>query len=294
MKTTVNLAASVLARLKNIAKSKEVTFIEILTRYAIERTLKRIELSSRANQCILKGGCLFTIWNNGYSYRPTMDADLELRGRGDIDSVRDLFREVIAIEPNEPDALSFDTDTLDVAQIRVDDKYGGVRASVMAYIANVRIRVQFDVGIGDAITPAARIGLFPSLLDMSEPRIKIYPKATVVAEKIETIVQRGISNSRMKDYYDLWILCNDTSLDKVKTALAVKRTFSRRKTPLPTVCPTGLANEFATNRDKIVQWESFLHKSRLDNSVPDFPEIIKTIRDFYFDILTRLSTPREP
>lgn len=285
MKKPTNLAASVLARLKNIAKSEGVTFSEMLTRYAIERTLKRIELSNHASQCILKGGCLFMIWNNGHSYRPTMDVDLELRGRGDVDAVRELFREIIAIVPDEPDALSFNLDSLDVGLIRVDDEYGGVRATTTASIANVQIHIQFDIGVGDAITPASRKATFPSLLGMSPPRIRIYPKATAIAEKLETIVKRGLANSRMKDYYDLWVLCRDPSLDVVEVAQAIKRTFLRRKTPLSTTCPNGLSDEFATNRDKNVQWNAFLRKSRLTNDVPSLSEIVKKIREFYLDIM---------
>lgn len=291
MKRTADVAASVLARLKNIARTNGVAFSEILTRYAIERALKRIELSSRADQCILKGGCLFTAWNGGVPYRPTMDADMELRGRGDVDSVRELFREVASLQPDDHDALAFDADTLEVSQIRHDDEYGGVRAVMTARIANVRIRVQFDIGIGDAITPRARKAAFPSLLGMAPPRIRLYPKETVVAEKLETIAKRGLANSRMKDYYDLYVLCRDPALTAADTARAVARTFARRKTPLPTTCPFGLTDGFAANRDKLVQWNAFLRKGRLATNVPDFAEVVKSIRNFYLAVAANLPRP---
>lgn len=164
MKRHTNSPASVLAQLKNIAKANDVVFAEILNRYAIERILKRIELSSRATQCILKGGCLFILWSDGFSYRPTMDADLEIRGRGDIDSIVGLFHEVARIVPDEPDGISIDEESISVDRIRADDEYGGVRALMIAYIGTVRVHVQFDIGIGDAITPLAKKADFPPLL----------------------------------------------------------------------------------------------------------------------------------
>lgn len=285
MKRHTNSPASVLAQLKNIAKANNVVFAEILNRYAIERILKRIELSSRATQCILKGGCLFILWSDGFSYRPTMDADLEIRGRGDIDSIVGLFHEVARIVPDEPDGISIDKESISVDRIRADDEYGGVRALMIAYIGTVRVHVQFDIGIGDAITPLAKKAEFPALLAMSAPRIKVYPKATVIAEKLETIVKRGLANSRMKDYYDLWVLSREEHIDMSEVANAVVRTFARRKTAVPQECPYGLTNEFAQNADKSSQWNAFIRKSRLTGLTPDLFTVVTTIRDFYSKII---------
>ena len=285
MKRHTNSPASVLAQLKNIAKANNVVFAEILNRYAIERILKRIELSSRATQCILKGGCLFILWSDGFSYRPTMDADLEIRGRGDIDSIVGLFHEVARIVPDEPDGISIDKESISVDRIRADDEYGGVRALMIAYIGTVRVHVQFDIGIGDAITPLAKKADFPALLAMSAPRIKVYPKATVIAEKLETIAKRGLANSRMKDYYDLWVLSREEHIDMPEVANAVVRTFARRKTAVPQECPYGLTNEFAQNADKSSQWNAFIRKSRLTGLTPDLFTVVTTIRDFYSKII---------
>ena len=259
MKRHTNSPASVLAQLKNIAKANNVVFAEILNRYAIERILKRIELSSRATQCILKGGCLFILWSDGFSYRPTMDADLEIRGRGDIDSIVGLFHEVARIVPDEPDGISIDEESISVDHIRADDEYGGVRALMIAYIGTVRVHVQFDIGM--------------------------YPKATVIAEKLETIAKRGLANSRMKDYYDLWVLSREEHIDMPEVANAVVRTFARRKTAVPQECPYGLTNEFAQNADKSSQWNAFIRKSRLTGLAPDLFTVVATIRDFYSKII---------
>ena len=278
-----NLVASILARLKNIAKENDVVYGEVLARYAIERVLKRIELSEYASKCILKGGSLFILWTEGFNYRPTIDADLEFRGDGSPAALKAMFKSVTKIVVD--DGISFDDESIDAAAIREDDQYGGVRVTMMGYLGKVRIPVQFDVGIGDAITPAPKKLLFPALLDMPAPKLKIYPRETVIAEKYETIVKRGLANSRMKDYYDLWVLSNDPVVDKEIAKLAITRTFSRRKRKLPDTCPDGLADSFAESQIKLTQWNAFLRKNRLDVGQNLFLDVVRQVRDFISAIL---------
>lgn len=147
--------------------------------------------------------------------------------------------------------------------------------------------MQFDVGIGDAITPAPKKLSFPALLDLPAPKLKIYPRETVIAEKYETIVKRGLANSRMKDYYDLWVLSNDPAVDMEIAKLAIARTFSRRKRKLPETCPDGLADSFAENSIKLTQWNAFLRKNRLDVSQNSFLDVVRQIREFIEAILGR-------
>ena len=273
-----NLVASILARLKNIAKENDVVYGEILARYAIERVLKRIELSEYASKCILKGGSLFILWTGGFNYRPTMDADLEFRGDGSPAALKTMFKSVAKIAVD--DGISIDDESIDAAAIREDDEYGGVRVTMMGYLGKVRIPVQFDVGIGDAITPAPKKLSFPALLDLPASKLKIYPRETVIAEKYETIVKRGMANSRMKDYYDLWVLSNDPVVDKEIAKLAITRTFSRRKRKLPETCPDGLADSFAENQIKLTQWNAFLRKNRLDVGQNLFLDVVRQVREF--------------
>ncbi len=273
-----NLVASVLARLKNIAKERNVVFGEILMRYAVERVLKRIEQSDCA--CILKGGMLLLVWGDGSTYRPTMDADLELRGDGSPAAVANLFRAIAEMPGEEDDGLRLDRGSVRVQQIRADDEYGGVRVTMMSFLGNVRIPLQFDVGVGDAITPQPKKANFPVLLDGSVPRVKVYPKETVIAEKFETIVKRGLANSRMKDYYDLWMLSKDSTVDADTASRAIKRTFARRKTELPKCVPDGLQDEFAQRKDKVLQWNAFIRKNRIILNDVDFTAIVREIRRF--------------
>ena len=275
-----NLSASVLARLKNRAKELGLVYNDILIRFAIERVLKRLERSSYSSSCILKGGTLFIVWNDGFSYRPTMDADLEFRGDGSPENLKAVFDEVARMPGAEEDGLRIDADSIRAVHIRDDDQYGGVRVTMTALIGAVRIPVQIDVGIGDAITPGAKKGDFPGLLDFEAPRLKIYPRETVVAEKYQTIVKRGLANSRMKDYYDLWKLSEDPKVDPGLCRQAIARTFERRETPVPTSVPEGLSDAFANDDAKLKQWHAFLRKNHLTCDGISFAEIVARLRAF--------------
>ena len=283
-----NLSASVLARLKNRAKELGLVYNDILIRFAIERVLKRLERSSYAGNCILKGATLFIVWNGGFSYRPTMDADLEFRGDGSPENLKAVFDEVARMPGEEEDGLRIDADSVRAVPIRDDDQYGGVRVTMMALIGTVRIPVQIDVGIGDAITPVAKKGDFPVLLDFEAPRLKIYPRETVIAEKYQTIVKRGLANSRMKDYYDLWKLSEDPKVDLDLCRQAIARTFERRETPLPSSVPEGLSDAFANDEFKLKQWHAFLRKNRLSCDGLSLADLVSRLRDFL------LSSPDSP
>ena len=280
-----NIVASVLARLRNVAKTRNVIFGEILLRYAVERVLKRIEESEYASQCILKGGALLFVWGGGSSYRPTMDADLELRGDGSPAALVNMFSRIAEMPGEAEDGVRIGKESIKAAPIRDDDEYGGVRVTMTVFLGKVRIPVRFDVGIGDAITPPPKKADFPVLLGGSIPRIKVYPKETVIAEKFETIVKRGLANSRMKDYYDLWMLSHDVSVDADTASRAIERTFNRRKTDIPERVPEGLLDEFARNESKIVQWKAFVRKNRISLPNADFTSVVRGVREFLMGLV---------
>lgn len=288
MSETKNLPASILARLKNIARLNHVIYSEILSRYVIERFLKRLEASEYASHCILKGGTLFILWSEGFNYRPTMDADLEFRGEGTPEVLCRMFQCVTQLEGTEKDGVRFDSESVKAKLIREADDYGGVRVTFIATIGTVRVPVQFDVGIGDAITPAAQTISFPTLLDAEAPRIRVYPKETVIAEKFETIVKRGLANSRLKDYYDLWILCKDPLLRPEIVQKAIIRTFTQRKTPIPQQTPDGLSQLFSEDPQKRIQWNAFLRKNRLQTDGLSFTEVVAGIREYIHSVLPPL------
>lgn len=282
MRNHPNIAASVLARLKNLAKENSLVYNDILQRYAAERILKRLERSPFASKCILKGGSLFIIWSDGFAYRPTMDIDLEFRGTDE--NLLQVFHSLATIPGEEEDGLRIDAESLASSPIREDDSYGGMRVTMKAFIGNVRLPIQFDIGIGDAVTPAPRKARFPALLDGEPPLEKIYPKETVIAEKFETLVRRGFANSRLKDYYDLFVLSLEEGMNLAILRHAVERTFARRRTPLPIVVPDGLLDSFATDSVKKAQWRTFLRKNHLNLGEKTFLDVVRGLRSFFGEI----------
>ncbi len=246
----------------------------VLTRYGIERLLYRLSQSRHADRFLLKGAMLFRIWVQA-SHRPTRDLDLLGMGPAEAEGLAAIFREICAT-PVEPDGLEFRGESIRASAIREDAVYGGIRVTLEARLANVRIPVQTDIGFGDAVTPAPLEVEFPSLLDFPTPKLRSYPIYTVVAEKLEAVVLLGQANSRMKDFFDLWFLSRNFDFDRQTLVTAIEATFARRDTPLPVELPTGLRDEFALTKE--VQWTAFQRKNHLGDRA--MMEVLRAIRDF--------------
>ena len=268
------MAASVLARLKNLAQTRKQDYQHLLLRYATERFLYRLSMSPHADSFVLKGGNLFVIWQNGNNSRPTLDSDLLCFGDASHEYLREVFDSIARME--DSDGIMFDAEGIAVEAIREDTKYGGTRVTFNAFIGTVRIPLQFDIGVGDAITPAPELADFPVLLDGPSPRLKIYPMVTVIAEKLEAMVVRGGSNSRMKDFYVTSLFEHSSAL--LRTAIA--NTFRRRGTDLPESVPYALTADFARRPEKPVQWRAFCRKNRLADAPLDFEEVVTRLAIF--------------
>lgn len=276
--TITNMRASVLARLKNLSRLRRQDYQHILLRYATERFLYRLSISGYADNFVLKGGNLFVIWQNGDNSRPTMDSDLLCFGDTSHEYLRKVFASIAGME--DSDGIMFDAEGIAVEAIREDTKYGGARVTFNAFIGTVRIPLQFDIGVGDAITPVPEQAAFPVLLDGSPPHLKIYPMATVIAEKLEAMVVRGGSNSRMKDFYDIWQLSRLAEHSARMLRTAIENTFKRRGTELPWELPYALTTEFAHRPEKPVQWHAFCRKNHLSDAPLEFEEIVMSIAAF--------------
>ena len=275
-----NMPHSVLTRIKNLSIERRQDFGNLLVRYATERFLYRLASSVYGGQFVLKGGNLFVIWQNGYISRPTVDADLLCVGKATPEHLETVFREVASTGNPDEDGIRFDCSKMDVSPIREDTEYGGTRVSFQAFIARTRIDMQFDIGIGDAITPAPELVEFPVLLGHPIPRLKAYPMPTTIAEKVEAMASRGSMNSRMKDYFDLWLLAELFEHDLGILKLAVANTFARRGTPLPDTLPPYMAEELARRPEKPLQWKAFVRKNKLDMAPQDFAEVMRKIVAF--------------
>jgi predicted nucleotidyltransferase component of viral defense system len=259
-----NVGASVRARLLRLARERGEDFQLVLTRYANERLLFRLASSQHALRFVLKGAALFTIWT-GKPHRATRDLDLLGFGASSQNQIRDVFAEVLTLEVDD-DGVRFDLDSLTVGPIREDQDYGGVRVEVVARVTTAQLRLQIDVGFGDAITPEAAMVEYPPLLDFPAPRLRAYPRETVVAEKLHAVVQLGMANSRMKDFYDLAVLASDFDFEASVLIRAIRATFERRKTALPTTLPIALTVTFAEDPTKKTQWSGFLRKAGVQNA----------------------------
>lgn len=261
---TRDVGASVRARLLRLARERGEDFQFVLTRYANERLLFRLASSPHAGRFVLKGAALFTLWM-GKPHRATRDLDLLGFGDSGVEHVRKVFTEVLELDVAD-DGVRFDLDTLSAGLIRDEQEYGGVRVELVARVTNAQVRLQVDVGFGDAITPEATVIDFPALLEFPAPRLRAYPRETVVAEKLEAMVQLGMANSRMKDFYDLLVLARTFDFDGQLLTRAICATFERRKTPLPTSLPVALTATFADDPTKKTQWSGFLRKAGIDDA----------------------------
>ena len=283
-----NVGASVRARLLDRARAERSDFQILLTRYALERLLYRLSVSKYRDRFILKGAMLFITWVAD-PFRPTRDLDLLGFGDNSADAIVETFRAVCA-QPVVDDGVVFDIAELRAAPIREEVEYGGVRVRTTATIAGARVPIQVDVGFGDAVTPASVEIDYPTLLGNPAPHLRAYPVETVVAEKFEALVTLGIANSRLKDFYDLWLIAQTFEFHHPALCEAVRRTFERRETELPGNVPTGLSDEFAAARG--AQWRTFLGRERMVAAPEAFATVIADLRAFLVPLTVAATVDR--
>lgn len=278
-----DIGASIRARLLAKAKAEGQDFNLVLTRYALERLLYRLGASGYAERFLLKGALLFDLWFD-IPHRPTRDADLLGFGPAEIPVLEALFRELCVAVGEPEDGIRFQAETVRAEEIRKEANYGGIRVTLVGLLAGARCPVQVDVGFGDAVTPAPEPVEYPTILpELPAPRLRAYPRETVVAEKLEALVTLGIANSRMKDYFDLWVLASHADFDGDTLARAVRATFERRATQIPEGVPFGLTDAFAEDPQKQTQWRAFLARNALD-PVP-LAEVLDLLRGFLMPAL---------
>lgn len=287
-KTPVNVGASVRARLLKVSKERHEDFTLMLMNYAAERFLYRLSRSNRRDQFVLKGAMLFAV-RIGELYRPTRDLDLLGTGEPSEAAIESAVRDIVTT-PTDDDGVSFDLDTLQVQPIREDNRYGGIRATMQARLAEARIHVQIDIGFGDAITPAAVDLEFPTLLlNMAPPNVLAYPTETIVAEKVEAMVDLGRSNSRMKDFTDIAMAARHVAFDGDALVAAIRATFRRRQTPLPDDEILALTEEFTGDERALANWRAFAGRNRL-RGFGSLAEVVAELRPFLLPAIEHART----
>jgi predicted nucleotidyltransferase component of viral defense system len=277
------IATSVRQRLKNLNSAYD--FQTVLVLYALERLLYRLGQSPYQQQFVLKGSLLFHIWL-GRSSRPTRDVDL--LGFGDCTPlhIESIFRELCVL-PVQADGLDFKAETVISSLIKPDSEYQGVRICLVAFLFGTRTRipVQIDVGFGDAVSPAPLSIEFPPLLSFPAPQLLAYPRETVVAEKFHAIVLLGMSNTRFKDFYDLWVLASAFTFDGLVLGNALQATFDRRRSLLPTTLSdvVALTPLFTSDPQKQLAWKAFLRKQQLTSDL-SLVEVASIIHEFLLPV----------
>ena len=280
-----NLAASIRDRLLNKARAEKLDYNLLLTRYALERMLYRLSISKQRDQFLLKGALLFDLWFD-VPHRPTHDADFLGFGSAEIPHIEEIFRDICRIEVE--DGIAFQPDTVKAAEIRKEANYAGVRVTLQGKLDSARCPVQIDIGFGDAVVPGPDEVHYPIILgEMPGPHLHVYPRYTVVAEKLEALTSLGMLNSRMKDFFDLWILAKHSDFDGQILSRAVAATFERRRTAVPNGVPNGLSDEFINDDQKGKQWQAFLRKNALD-PMP-LATVIADLRGFLMPVLAAIA-----
>ena len=286
-KKRADLGASVTARLLNRARSTGEDFQTLLTLFCLERFLYRVGSTPLRDRFVLKGALLLRVWAD-QPYRATRDLDLLRRGDSSFDGIRRDV-EAICAAPVERDGVVFDPSALSMEATRAEDEYAGVRVSLPVQCGTAKLVLQIDMGVGDSVWPPPSTETYPPLLDFPPPEVLSYPKEAVVAEKLEALVVLGDRNSRIKDFFDLRYLALTFSFDRRTLTEALKGTFQRRGTPIPTEPPIGLTAAYWENPSRPAQVRAFARRSGLE--LPDLPssEFAELLAAFLLPVLEDLS-----
>ena len=286
-----DVAASIRQSLLSEAKRQNRPFQELLQYFAMERFLYRLSVHPLADHFVLKGALLMTAWQTTQS-RPTIDIDLSARTSNDHGHIRAWIEELCAL-PFDDDGIEFDEEHIEIVGTREDADYEGVRVQFEATLARAKVPMQIDLGFGDVITPPASRTSYPVILELPRPLLLAYPKETVIAEKLEAMTQLGLLNSRLKDYFDLWLLASQYEFDSAVLEDAIHATFTNRHTNIEKD-PVGLTAKFSESAARQLQWLTFRKRGRFPNSPEDLRTLVSAVADFATPILESLGEANRP
>jgi predicted nucleotidyltransferase component of viral defense system len=241
----------------------------------LERVLYRLAQTPHRDRFALKGALLVTTWFTD-PHRPTRDVDFLGFGDSDPNAVFAVFRDVCAVPMD--DGVVIDLATLRIDRVRDELEYGGLRLRALASVGGARVRVTIDIGFGDSVEPGLEELELPVLLDFPAPRLRAYARETVIAEKFQAMVMLGRANSRMKDFYDVWVLSRTYDFDGPRLPAAIAATFDRRNTALPIGVPDALTSDFANDPAKQAQWRAFV--ADLTSQPGDLATVVSDLATF--------------
>jgi predicted nucleotidyltransferase component of viral defense system len=284
-----NLPASIMDRIRNKARDSDLPFHWLLQNYVNERFLYRLSKSKHCQNFVLKGGLIFFGWNTPLR-RHTKDIDFRAYTGNAVENIIQVIRD-ICTHPVESDGVDFDTNTITTENITEHADYPGIRVHLVAFIGDkTRVNMQIDIGFSDEISPSPTLITYPTLLEMPVPQLLGYSRETVIAEKLHSILFRGRSTSRFKDFYDIWFIAKTFDIMGGVMQEAISLTFQTRNFQVPIELPYVLSDEYSQENNTQTQWMAFLNTfHRLNGSVPSFFIIIQIIKKFVWPVLESIT-----
>lgn len=286
-----NVPASVRQQLRNIARETDENMQLVLSRYATERLMYRLSRSEYRDRFVLKGAWLFYLWE--INRRATRDVDFLASIGNAGEEVKDVFRQVVEVDVPHDDGLELDPETFRVEEIQEDGDYAGVRLKMTVALGDTTIPTQVDLGFDEALAEEPVRVRLPVLLDYEAPEIKVYGPGAVVAEKLEAVVRFGTINTRLKDFFDLYVLSSERSFEAENLQRQVAATFSHRATEIPSNVPGGLSDEFARDPKAQTQWTAFIRRSEAERAPERFRDVVTQVREFGYPVLKAVAGKEE-
>lgn len=256
----------------------------------MERFLYRLSVSPHSSRFILKGALMLHVWDAPLA-RATRDVDFLGQMTNSLENVREVVRDICAVDV-EPDGMNFDPVGVKCERIKEDADYEGVRVRFVGKLGTARAPMQLDIGFGDVVTPAPQFISYPALLEFPVAKLSGYPRETVVAEKFQAMVYLSTTNSRMKDFYDVWLLANTFEFDGAQLAKAISATFVNRATTIDDR-PIAFTSEFTEQDSTKAQWNAFRKRTGIEAVPATIAEAVRTIASFLNPVTRALAASEE-
>jgi len=276
-KNTQDISASVHQRLLNKARESGRPFNELFQYFSMERFIYRLSKTPHIQKFVLKGALMFTAWNI-QATRTTKDIDFLGKLENSVDTMISIMRDTCN-QTVEPDGMSFDPDSVTCNPIIEDAIYEGIRVFVRGNLGKSRVVLQLDVGFGDVVFPSELDVKYPTILDFPAPTLKGYSQESMIAEKFQAMIKLGELNSRMKDFYDIWLLSKQFDFNGHVLAEAITKTFKIRRTKIPAQ-PSVFKKSFSEDQARETQWRAFLRKTVSASTSHSFYEVLTDIKSF--------------
>jgi predicted nucleotidyltransferase component of viral defense system len=276
-KNQQDVSVSVHQLLLNKARESGRPFNELFQYFSMERFIYRLSKSPHVQKFVLKGALMFKVWNI-QATRATKDIDLLGKLENSVEAMITVMRDTCN-QTVEPDGMNFDPDSMTCNPIIEDAVYEGIRVFVRGNLGKSRVLLQLDVGFGDVVFPSELDVKYPTILDFPAPTLKGYSKESMIAEKFQAMIKLGELNSRLKDFYDIWLLSKQFDFNSHVLAEAITKTFKIRRTEIPAQ-PSVFKKSFSEDQTRETQWRAFLRKTVLASTTYSFHEIMTEIKSF--------------